>query len=226
MARVVRHRGRRLVAAPLAKHIAYLKREGVTRGGEEVRLIDAASNSADSKAFAERCAEDRHHFRFIVSPEDATEMADLRAVTRELMKDAERDLGTKLDWVAVDHWNTDNPHIHVLVRGKADDRRDLVISRDYMSQGVRQRAAERVAANSDREARIRFGPVSRRRSRRSGGRAWTGRFGISPTRVPASLAFVPARAGRTQSFAACLSAGRANSGVLVLPSRSGRRNGA
>ena len=45
-------------------------------------------------------------------------MSDLRAFTRELMADAERDLGTKLDWVAVDHWNTDNPHIHVLVRGQ------------------------------------------------------------------------------------------------------------
>ena len=71
-------------------------------------------------------------------------MADLRAFTRELMADAERDLGTKLDWVAVDHWNTDNPHIHVLVRGRADDGADLVISRDYIKRGFRDRAAERV----------------------------------------------------------------------------------
>jgi type IV secretory pathway VirD2 relaxase len=145
MTRVVRHRGRQFVAAPLAKHVAYLKREGVTRDGEEVRLFDAASDNADGKAFAERCAEDRHHFRFIVSPEDAVQMADLRAFTGELMKDVERDLGTKLEWVAVDHWNTDNPHIHVLVRGIADDGRDLIISRDYISEGFRQRAAERVA---------------------------------------------------------------------------------
>ena len=71
-------------------------------------------------------------------------MSDLRTFTRELMADAERDLGTKLDWVAVDHWNTDNPHIHVLVRGRADDGQDLVISRDYISRGFRGRAAERV----------------------------------------------------------------------------------
>ena len=56
----------------------------------------------------------------------------------------ERDLGTRLDWVAVDHWNTDNPHIHVLIRGRADDGKDLVISRDYITQGFRERAAERV----------------------------------------------------------------------------------
>ena len=144
MTRIVRHHGKRFTAAPLAKHVAYLKREGVTRDGQDARMFDAASDVADAKAFAERCEDDRHHFRFTVSPEDATQMADLHAFTRELMTDAERDLGTKLDWIAVDHWNTDNPHIHVLVRGRADDGKDLIISRDYISHGFRQRAAERV----------------------------------------------------------------------------------
>jgi type IV secretory pathway VirD2 relaxase len=94
MARIVRHRGRRFAAVTLAKHIAYLKHEGITSGGEEARIIGTASDSADGKAFAERCAQDKHHFRFIVSLEDASEMMDLRAFTRELIKDAERDLGT------------------------------------------------------------------------------------------------------------------------------------
>jgi len=101
-------------------------------------------DAADERAFAERCRDDRHHFRFIVSPEDAAKLHSLRTFTRELMADAERDLGTRLDWVAVDHWNTDNPHVHVLIRGRADDGKDLVISRDYISRGVRHRAAERV----------------------------------------------------------------------------------
>ncbi len=144
MTRIVRHHGKRFTSAPLAKHIAYLKREGVTRDGQDARMFDAASESADTKGFAERCKDDRHHFRFTISPEDAGEMADLRAFTRELIGDMERDLGTRLDWVAVDHWNTDNPHVHVLIRGRADDGKDLVISRDYITQGFRDRAAERV----------------------------------------------------------------------------------
>ena len=143
-ARVVRHRGSRFRSAPLAKHVTYLRRDGVTRDGADARMFDARSDLADERAFTDRCEEDRHHFRFIVSPEDATEMFDLRAFARELMIDAERDLGTKLDWIAVDHWNTDNSHIHVLVRGRADDGRDLVISRDYISRGFRARAEERV----------------------------------------------------------------------------------
>jgi type IV secretory pathway VirD2 relaxase len=104
-------------------------------------MFDAASDDADLRAFAERGRDDRHHFRFIVSPEDAAEMEDLRAFTRDLVKQMERDLGTRLDWVALDHWNTDNPHIHLIVRG-ADDRGDtLVIHRDYISHGMRERAS-------------------------------------------------------------------------------------
>jgi type IV secretory pathway VirD2 relaxase len=144
MTRIVRHQGKRFTAAPMARHMAYLKREGVTRDGLDARMFDATSENADAEGFAARCQPDRHHFRFTISPEDATQMADLHGFTRELMQDVERDLGTKLDWVAVDHWNTDNPHIHVLVRGRGQDGKDLVISRDYISHGLRQRAAERV----------------------------------------------------------------------------------
>lgn len=144
MARIARHKGAHYRAAPLAKHITYLERDGVTRDGRDASMFDAQTDRADRDAFAGRCEDDRHHFRFIVSPEDAGDMEDLRSFTRELMADAAKDLGTELDWVAVDHWNTDNPHIHVLVRGVASDGTDLVIDRGYISEGLRFRAEERV----------------------------------------------------------------------------------
>ena len=128
----------------LRAHIGYLKRDGVTRDGSPGKLFDAAGDDADSRDFAERCEGDRHHFRFIVSPDDAGELSSLRGFTRELMDQASRDLGTRLDWVAVDHWNTEHPHIHVLVRGRADDGADLVISRDYIASGLRARAGDLV----------------------------------------------------------------------------------
>src|SRR6516165_8970693 len=138
-ARVVRHRAR---GAPLRTHLAYLRRDGVTRDGVAGRMFNAERDDADHRAFAERCDGDRHHFRFIVSPEDAEQLSDLKAFTRDLMDQAQRDLGTKLDWIGAEHWNTDNPHVHVIVRGVADDGHDLVISRDYISQGLRARAAD------------------------------------------------------------------------------------
>ncbi|WP_337180265.1 relaxase/mobilization nuclease domain-containing protein [Sphingopyxis granuli] len=142
MGRIVRQRGAQFRAAPLGRHIAYLERDGVTRDGRDASMFDAAGDEADRGAFAERCAGDRHHFRFIVSPEDAAELGDLRGYTRQLLQQLEVDLDTRLDWVAVDHWNTDNPHIHVLVRGVAADGADLVIDRTYMAEGVRGRASE------------------------------------------------------------------------------------
>jgi type IV secretory pathway VirD2 relaxase len=103
-------------------------------------MFDAERDDTDHRAFAARCESDRHHFRFIVSPDDATELSDLKTFTRELMAQAQRDLTTRLDWVAVDHWNTEHPHVHVIIRGRADDGQDLVISRDYIREGMRARA--------------------------------------------------------------------------------------
>ena len=158
-ARVVRHKGRSFRSAPLTAHLSYLKRDGVTRSGERAGMFDAGSDRADSAAFAERCQDDRHHFRFIVSPEDAADMTDLKAFTRDLARQMESDLGTQLDWVAVDHWNTDNPHVHLLVRGVDQEGADLVISRDYISRGLRARAEELVA--------IELGPKPQREIRNS-----------------------------------------------------------
>ncbi|MCW0399119.1 hypothetical protein NB688_002521 [Xanthomonas sacchari] len=126
----------------LAKHLRYIEREGVGRDGEPGQAYGPQTDTADLDAFKERCADDRHHFRFILSAEDASELEDLKTYTRHLMGRMEADLGTGLDWVAVDHWNTDNPHTHILVRGKDDTGKDLVIAGDYIAHGFRHRAAE------------------------------------------------------------------------------------
>lgn len=115
--RITRQQGKAYRSIALPKHLHYLKREGVTRDGDRAEMFDAAGDQANESAFVERGKDDRHHFRFIIAPEDAAEMEDLRSFTRDLARQMEKDLRTKLDWVAVDHWNTDNPHVHLLVRG-------------------------------------------------------------------------------------------------------------
>ncbi|MDA4848889.1 conjugal transfer protein TraI, partial [Hoeflea sp. E7-10] len=123
-------------------HLRYIQRDGVTREHEPGRLYDAIRDNADGGAFLERSEGDRHQFRFIVSPEDATEMSDLKPFVRDLMETMESDLGTKLDWVAVDHFNTGHPHTHIVLRGRDDRGKDLVIARDYIAHGMRRRASE------------------------------------------------------------------------------------
>lgn len=130
-------------AAPssTAAHLRYIQRDGVTPEGEPGQAYGRMTDQADVEDFEARGRGDRHQFRFIVSPEDAAELGDLRAFTRDLMGRMEADLGTRLDWIAVDHFDTDNPHSHVVLRGVDDRGRDLVIARDYIAHGMRQRAS-------------------------------------------------------------------------------------
>ena len=123
-------------------HLSYIQRDGVTREGQPGELYSADRNVADGKAFLERSGGDRHQFRFIVSAEDGDQYPDLKPFIRQMMTQMERDLGTKLDWVAVDHFNTGHPHTHVVLRGKNDRGDDLIIAREYISHGLRERAID------------------------------------------------------------------------------------
>lgn len=121
-------------------HLTYIQRDGMTRDGEPGQLYSADLEVADGKAFLKRGSGDRHQFRFIVSVEDGDQYPDLKPFVRRLMEQMEKDLGTRLDWVAVDHFNTGHPHTHVVLRGKNDRGDDLVIAREYISHGLRERA--------------------------------------------------------------------------------------
>lgn len=123
-------------------HLRYIQRDGVTREGAPGELYGPGVEEADGKGFLERSSGDRHQFRFIVSAEDGAEYADLKPYVRRLMTQAEHDLGTKLDWVAVDHYNTDQPHTHIMLRGVDDRGENLIIAREYIAHGFRERAAE------------------------------------------------------------------------------------
>ena len=138
--RIVKLGGKGLAAA--RAHMRYVERDGTTRDGGRGQLYGPDADKVDGKAWLEQADGDRHQFRFIVSPEDGSEYADLKDLTRRLMARMEDDLGTRLDWVAVDHFNTGHPHAHILVRGKDDRGKDLIIAREYITQGMRERAAE------------------------------------------------------------------------------------
>jgi len=141
-----------------AAHLRYIQRDGTARDGERGRLYSGMEDRADGDAFLDRGQDDRHQFRFIVSPEDATDLADLTGYTRELMGRLETDLGTKLDWVAVNHHNTGHPHVHVIVNGRDALGEDLVINGDYLANGIRERASEL--------ATLELGPVTEIEQRR------------------------------------------------------------
>lgn len=116
----------------------------VQRDGSPGVLYSAGGDQADGKAFLERCGGDRHQFRLIVSAEDGAEYVDLKPLVRRFMAQMEKDLGTRLDWVAVDHVDTAQPHTHIILRGRDGVGENLVISREYISRGMRERMSELV----------------------------------------------------------------------------------
>ena len=139
-ARITKFKAGQLGAA--RAHLRYIQRDGVTPEGEPGQLYGPETDTANGTTFLDDCGDDRHQFRLIVSPEDGAQLQDLKPFIRDFMAQVERDLETKLDWVAVDHYNTGQPHTHIVIRGKDDRGHDLIITKDYMSHGLRMRARE------------------------------------------------------------------------------------
>lgn len=131
-----------------AAHGRYISRQSATRQGED-RAAGFAAN-ADGIEIVKtlstwQAAGDQRLFKLIVSPEFG-ERLDLRRHTRELLARMERDLGARLEWIAVAHFNTGHPHVHVVLRGRTENG-PLRLSRDYIKQGIRNHAEELCTAH-------------------------------------------------------------------------------
>src|SRR2546427_4739039 len=188
--------------ASWAAHGTYLAREGAQRGGGKGRGFSAEQEGMDLPATLRswQRAGDERLWKFIVSPEHA-ERLDLKAHTRALVLHMERDLGTRLEWVAIDHYNTDNPHVHLLVRGRDARGQALQIHPDYLKQGIRRRsqdlATQVLGYRSEREIvqsrgqgveRLRFTDIDRALIRHGGTRGLVTIDGPAP-KAPAARAF-------------------------------------
>lgn len=121
-------------------HLTYLEREGVERDGSAGKLY-GADDGFDVQTFRTPIKGEQRQFRFIVSPEDG-ERLDLKEFARSFMRQVEKDTGRSLIWTAVNHYNTDNPHVHIVVRGVDRDGHDVRIDGRYIAQEMRWRAQE------------------------------------------------------------------------------------
>ena len=153
-----------------AAHARYLSRDGAQREQGKGRGFDAEHQGLDMVAVVRNWEQkDELLWRFIISPEDAPRL-DLQQHVRGLVENMERDLGTKLQWIAIDHHNTDDAHVHLLVRGVRDDGRPLQIDREYLKIGMRARSQEM----ANRELGLRLEPeVLQARERVIGKEQWT-----------------------------------------------------
>ena len=151
-ARIVRMSASSVTA--LAAHIGYIRRDAALEEKDRGKLFDAMSEDANASDLVKSITDDRHHFRFIVSPEDGAEMADLKPFVRDLVSQMETDLGTRLEWVGAVHHDTGRPHAHLVIRGRREDGSDLVMPRAYISHGIRERAEDLVILELGPETRL------------------------------------------------------------------------
>jgi hypothetical protein len=124
-------------------HGRYLARESAHRDHPQGATFDDHTQEIDiaSRLQQWQSAGDERLWRIVVSPEFGDRL-DLPRLTRELMKRMEHDLGSSLEWAAVCHFNTDNPHVHVALRGARDNGQPLSLGRDYVKRGIRSAAEE------------------------------------------------------------------------------------
>jgi hypothetical protein len=123
-------------------HGRYIARESVRQG----HAVSIYGNLAEGIALADvldgwQKAGDPRLWKMIISPEFGDRI-DLNQLTRELTSRMEKDLGTRLDWVAVPHFNTEHPHIHVALRGIKADGSPLELKREYIRNGIRSIAED------------------------------------------------------------------------------------
>lgn len=150
----------------LAAHASYLQRDGAEREGEKGRFYDAHEDEVRNAQdrLQDWAEHDKRHFRLTLAPESGARLAaedgHLKDFTRETMARMERDLGVRLDWVAIDHHNTDNPHTHVILRGVRRDGAELILPREYVSHGLREAArdvaTERIGERGREDERLRL----------------------------------------------------------------------
>ena len=119
-----------------------------------------AGEPTDSRAFLERARSDPAQARIMLSPDDASELPDLRDVTRDVMTGLAARLDGELDWIAVDHANTGRLHAHVVLRGRDTEGRPLHWDPRMLHREIRGRAMtalmRELGPDSDRALRERL----------------------------------------------------------------------
>jgi type IV secretory pathway VirD2 relaxase len=123
-------------------HGIYIARESAS-GKQSASGFDADTSGTEIAARLGRwqAEGDERIWKVILSPEFG-DRVDLEQMTREVMKRSERQLDTALEWIAVTHFNTEHPHVHLVIRGRRDNGSPLNLPREFIKQGLRELASD------------------------------------------------------------------------------------
>jgi len=124
-------------------HGRYLARSGAQREKEKGLGFNETEEDILIAKMLKRwqTEEDPRIWKLIISPEKAADI-DLKEHIRQLMERVEKDLGTKLQWVAIEHYNTLHFHVHLVIRGIRDEGQELRIDDPYIKTGFKDRSQQ------------------------------------------------------------------------------------
>lgn len=125
-----------------AAHGNYLAREGAQKEDEKGSGFNASLDDISLRELLHdwQMAGDPRLFKVILAPEDGDRLA-LREYTREYMSRLAPHLAAqpeKVEWAAIEHYNTGHPHVHLLIRGN----NGLQIAPEMIRMGMRNLASE------------------------------------------------------------------------------------
>ena len=132
------------IAGQWKAHGKYLARESATKRADRKQV---AFNRDQEKLDPSRQlgdwqkASDPRLWKIIISPEFG-EKLDLQELARGVMAGVEKKLDTEIEWIAVAHYNTGHPHVHVAMRGVDRHGKEVRLPKDLVRQGIREIAAE------------------------------------------------------------------------------------
>ncbi len=108
------------------KYLQYRERDPALESRADRYLFNDEEDHIDRRTVHDDLmgepAGDIYYHRIILSPAQDEPVEDWREWTRGVMYDLEDRLDRDLDWYAVQHHNTDDPHVHVILRGTGFDR--------------------------------------------------------------------------------------------------------
>jgi hypothetical protein len=122
----------------LMKHLSYLEfrpRAEFEKSKDRLFYSRDRSDISGVRVFEE--AKDKlgtraGYHKIILSPGDNS--VNLTDYTREVMEQWQKSIGREFSWWAVNHYNTDHYHSHVVVAGKDSKDRDVELDREMLAE--------------------------------------------------------------------------------------------
>ena len=124
-------------AKKLQGTVDYITKDGKGVDGKKPEIFTEQGKEPNLNAID---GEERY-FRVVISPDK--NVPNMKEYVQDVMKEAEKVTGEKLQWFAAEHNNTEHKHAHVVIRGTTKDGHELYLDPRFISKTLRDISQDR-----------------------------------------------------------------------------------